>query len=73
MTDMAKGNFNDFTVSIKGNKHTFQAQTKGERDGWLVALESKITDAKSARSNIVGSTGYKSQHEKFSMFCARVR
>ncbi|KAL9100255.1 MAG: hypothetical protein Q9163_004347 [Psora crenata] len=65
MSDLAKGNFNDFSVSLHGHKHTFQALTKSERDGWLVALESKMGEAKASREAIVGSEGYKSQVEKY--------
>ena len=67
MTDLAKGNFNDFTVSLHGHKHTFQAQTKSERDGWLVAMEPKMADAVTSQEGITSSEGYKSQLEKYGM------
>ncbi|KAL9126474.1 MAG: hypothetical protein Q9217_004473 [Psora testacea] len=65
MTDLAKGNFNDFTVNLHGHKHTFQALSKSERDGWLVAIEPKMADAKTSREGIIGSEGYKTQLEKY--------
>ncbi len=65
MTDIAKGDFNDFTVKLHGTKHTFQAPTKSERDAWLVTLEPKAKDALTAREGIVGSSGYKSAIEKY--------
>ena len=71
MTDLAKGNFNDFTATLHGHKHTFQAQTKAERDGWLVAMEPKMADAVTSREGITGSEGYKSQFEKYGSFGPR--
>ena len=65
MSDVAKGNFNDFSVSVNGHKYTFQATTKAERDGWLVAIETKLPDAKSSKESIVGSEGYKEKLDKF--------
>ena len=68
MTDLAKGNFNDFTATLHGHKHTFQAQTKAERDGWMVAMGPKMADAVTSREGITGSEGYKSQLEKYGLF-----
>ena len=68
MTDLAKGNFNDFTATLHGHKYTFQATNKAERDGWIVALDPKMADAKTSREGIVGSQGYKNQLEKYSTF-----
>lgn len=65
ISDVAKGNFNDFTFMLHGHKHTFQAVTKAEKDGWLVAIETKHADAKTEREEIVGSDGYKSALEKY--------
>lgn len=62
-----KGDFNDFTFKINGSKHGFQAPTKAQRDGWLVAINAGSTDAKSTREALVGSEGYKSQIEKLGM------
>lgn len=65
---MVKGNFNDFGFSLHGNKHQFQAVTKAEKDGWLVAIETKAAEAKSSREGIVGSSGYKSALESYGEF-----
>ena len=65
MSDLAKGNFNDFNGTVNGHKYTFQAVTKAERDGWLVAIDSKIADAKSDREAVTGSEAYKGQLEKY--------
>lgn len=63
---MSKGDFNDFTFKLKGHKHGFQAPTKAERDGWLVAIDTKSNEANAIRESIVGSEGYKSQFEQLS-------
>lgn len=65
MTDVEKGTFNDFSFKLNGKTHQFQAVTKAEKDGWLVAIETKLADAKSSREGIVGSSGYKSALEKY--------
>lgn len=65
-TDLSKGDFNDFTFKLNGHKHGFQAPTKAERDGWLVAIDTKSTEAKASREELVGSEGYKSQFEQLS-------
>lgn len=67
MTDVVKGNFNDFGFSLNGHKHNFQATNKSEKDGWLVTIETKAAEAKTAREGIVGSSGYKSRLEKYGM------
>ena len=67
MTDVAKGNFNDFSFSLNGHKHSFQATNKSEKDAWLVTIETKAAEAKTEREGIVGSSGYKSQLEKYGM------
>lgn len=67
MTDVVKGNFNDFGFSLNGHKHNFQATSKSEKDAWLVTIETQAAEAKTAREGIVGSSGYKTQLEKYGM------
>ena len=67
MSETSKGNFNDLSLVINGHKYTFQALTRAERDGWIVAIDNKSKDAKSAREGLVGSEGYKNQLEKYCM------
>ena len=67
MTDLAMGNFNDFSVKLHGKNHTFQATSKPERDGWLVAIEPQMADAKANREKLMATPGYKSALEKYSM------
>ena len=71
MTDVVKGNFNDFGFSLNGHKHNFQATSKSEKDAWLVTIETKAAEAKTAREGIVGSSGYKSQLEKYGMLAPK--
>ena len=65
-----QGDFNDFSFKLHGHKHSFQVPTKAERDGWLVTIKTKSSDARAAHEGLIGSSGYKSQLEKFGMFLA---
>jgi nucleoid-associated protein YgaU len=53
-----------FAFKISGHKHAFEAQTAPERDGWFVAVEKAIAEAKEAKEGIESSEGYKEQKEK---------
>lgn len=66
MSDIAKGDFNDFSVKLHGKNHTFQALNKNERDAWIVSLEPRIADAKAHRETLMATPGYKSALEKYS-------
>lgn len=72
VSDVTKGDLNEFTFKLNGHKHGFQATSKAERDGWLVAIESRLADAKASREGIVGSDGYKSRIEQLSMWQPRL-
>lgn len=67
VSDVTKGDLNEFSFKLHGHKHGFQAPTKAERDGWLVAIETRLADAKASREGIVGSEGYKSHKEQLGM------
>jgi hypothetical protein len=69
-TDLHKDGANAFAFKISGSKHAFEAQTAAERDGWYLAVEKAITDAKEAKDGIESSEGYKEQKEKIGM-CIR--
>lgn len=58
-SDVTKEGYNEFSLRIHGQRHTFEAPTHAERDSWLVALEKQITEAKASREGVVGSDGYK--------------
>jgi hypothetical protein len=64
---VTKGDLNEFTFKLHGHKHAFQASTKAERDGWVVAIESRLADAKASRDGLVGSEGYKNHIKQLGM------
>ncbi|KAI9814451.1 MAG: hypothetical protein M1827_003307 [Pycnora praestabilis] len=65
ISDVTKEGSNEFFFKLHGQKHTFQASSLSERDSWLVALESKSSEAKTSSQGILGSAGYKQHMEKF--------
>ncbi|RMZ68875.1 aldehyde reductase [Pyrenophora seminiperda CCB06] len=65
-TDLAKDGAMAFAFKISGHKHTFEAQTTAERDGWFVAVERAITEAKASKDGIETSDSYKEAKEKIS-------
>lgn len=69
---MAKAGPHDFTFKYHNHKHAFQAANATERDGWLVAIETRQAEAKANREGVVGSEGYKSSLEKFGRSLARM-
>jgi hypothetical protein len=69
-TDLHKDGADAFAFKISGSKHAFEAQTTAERDGWYLAVEKAIVDAKEAKEGIESSEGYKEQKEKIGMSCS---
>lgn len=65
-TDLAKDGAVAFAFKISGHKHTFEAQTAAERDGWFAAVERAITEAKASKDGIETSDSYKEAKEKIS-------
>lgn len=65
-TDLHKDGANAFAFKISGHKHAFEAQTAAERDGWFVAVEKALTEAKAAKDGVESSDGYKESKEKIS-------
>ena len=63
---MTKEGSNDFSFRINGHKHVFQAASTGERSSWIVAIETKATEAKALKEGVLGSDGYKKHIEKYS-------
>lgn len=53
---------------IHGHKHAFEASTLTERDGWFVAVESAIVEAKEAKESIESSEAYKEEKTKLGKF-----
>jgi hypothetical protein len=68
MSDFVKGDFMDFSFKLHGHKHIFQAPSRAERDGWLVAVETRSNEGKEAHEGLVGSEGYKNQLETFGKY-----
>ncbi|GAB7348455.1 hypothetical protein MBLNU459_g6872t1 [Dothideomycetes sp. NU459] len=58
-SDLEKQFPHEFSFKLHGHKHTFKAANDAERDGWFVALEKAIPEAKAAKEGILGSEGYK--------------
>jgi hypothetical protein len=54
-----------FTLTHKGNKHTFKATSTAERDNWVSQLKLKIAEAKELAATIVESETYKTTLESF--------
>ena len=56
----------DFFFSLHGHKHTFQASTLNERDGWASSIKAKITEAKEIKDSVTSSDAYKNTHSSLS-------
>ncbi|KAL1604584.1 hypothetical protein SLS59_003779 [Nothophoma quercina] len=63
-TDLVKDGTIAFAFKIHGHKHTFEAQTLTERDGWFVAIEKAIAEAKETKEGIESSEAYKEEKTK---------
>ncbi|KAF2131544.1 hypothetical protein P153DRAFT_383638 [Dothidotthia symphoricarpi CBS 119687] len=63
-TDLVKDGALAFALKVSGHKHTFEASTAAERDGWFIAAEKVIAEAKEAKESIESSESYKEQKEK---------
>lgn len=66
MSDLAEGDFNDFSVKLHGKNHTFQALNKSERDGWIVSLTPLMADSKAHHDTLIATPGYKSALDRYS-------
>jgi hypothetical protein len=63
-TDLSKDGLANFHLRLHGQKHAFEASTLAERNGWFVAIEKAIEEAKAAKESIVGSESYKEELTK---------
>jgi hypothetical protein len=54
-------------LKLSGSKHTFEAQSTAERNGWYVAVEKAIAEAKEAKEDIESSDSYKQHKETIGM------
>ena len=69
-TDLTKDGTIAFHFKLHGHKHTFEATSAPERNGWFMAAEKIIEEAKASREEMLASPGYKEQLEKLSKFRA---
>jgi hypothetical protein len=67
-TDLHKDGAQVFAFKVSGSKHSFEAQNALERDGWYLAVEKAITEAKASKDTIESSEAYKEEKEKISKF-----
>ncbi|KAF2447563.1 hypothetical protein P171DRAFT_518653 [Karstenula rhodostoma CBS 690.94] len=65
-TELAKDGSVAFHFKLHGGKHTFEAQTAAERNGWFVAFEKAIEEAKASKDTIVANESYKEELSKLS-------
>lgn len=56
---------NKFTLTSKGNKHTFKAANTAERDNWVSQLKLKIAEAKELANTVTESETFKATVESF--------
>jgi hypothetical protein len=68
ISDVTKEGSNDFSFRLNGHKHVFQAASTAEQSSWIVAIETKATEAKGLKEGLIGSEGYKKHIERFSTF-----
>jgi len=54
-----------FTLTSKGNKHSFKAANTAERDNWVSQLKLKIAEAKELAATVSESETYKKTLESF--------
>jgi hypothetical protein len=63
-SDLVKDGTLAFAFKISGHKHTFEAQNSPERDGWFVAVEKAIVEAKETKETVESGEAYKETKEK---------
>jgi hypothetical protein len=59
VSDLTADGTVDFSFSLGGHKHTFQANTLPERDNWLGVLKTKVEEARELATSVVESETYK--------------
>jgi len=54
-----------FTLTSKGNKHSFKAANTAERDNWVAQFKAKIAEAKELATTVTESETYKKTLDSF--------
>ncbi|KAF1968350.1 hypothetical protein BU23DRAFT_558578 [Bimuria novae-zelandiae CBS 107.79] len=63
-TELTKDGTVAFHFKLHGHKHTFEAQTAAERNGWFVAVEKAIEEAKASKDSVLANETYKEELAK---------
>jgi len=64
---VTKEGVHDFSFKLHNQKHTFQAASTEEQNGWLVAVESAAQQAHASSKDIVAGDNYKNSMTHFGM------
>ena len=64
MSDVTKEGDRVFSFKLGKHKHSFEAKTQDERNGWLAAIESTHESAIKAKDEILSRQGYKDEFNK---------
>jgi hypothetical protein len=67
-TDLSKDGTIAFFFKLHGHKHAFEAQTAPERNGWFIAVEKAIAEAKADSEGIVANETYIEQLAKLGKY-----
>ncbi|KAF2747415.1 hypothetical protein M011DRAFT_494531 [Sporormia fimetaria CBS 119925] len=67
-TDLSKDGPVAFFFKLHGHKHSFEAQNLKERNGWFVAVEKAIEEAKATKETVIQSESYKEELAKLSEY-----
>ncbi|KAH6711405.1 Pleckstrin homology domain-containing protein [Leptodontidium sp. MPI-SDFR-AT-0119] len=62
VSDITEEGTVDFHFTLGGQKHTFQANTLGDRDNWVAVLKGKVAEAKELAPTVVETEEYKKAH-----------
>merc|ERR1711939_268896 len=62
VSDITEEGTVDFHFTLGGHKHTFQANTLGDRDNWVAVLKTKVAEAKELAPTVVETEEYKKAH-----------
>jgi len=62
VSDITEEGTTDFHFTLAGHKHTFQANTLGDRDNWVSVLKGKVAEAKELAPTVIETEEYKTAH-----------